>query len=99
MSIIQTPDSSMVIIGSDDQINLLRKCCVRDKAVLNIDLTFNLGPFEVTSLTFKNTAQKNQNTDSNSSPIILGPAMIHIIHRQARYIHIVALLSAGRIMY
>ena len=77
-SINQTPDSSMVVIGSDDQINLLRKCCVRDKAVLNIDPTFNLGPFEVTSLTFKNTLlRKNHNTDGNSSPIILGPAMIH----------------------
>ena len=67
-----------VIIYTDQQMEELKKFCVKDptsKSILGVDRTFNLGPVYVTITVFQNYNLVRKST--NNAPIMLGPAYLH----------------------
>ena len=67
----------MVILYTEDQLKDVRNFCVKhkEKTVLGVDRTFNLGACFVTLTVFKNTHLLRRSTQC--SPIMLGPLFLH----------------------
>lgn len=50
------------------------RCVIKDKQILQVDPTFNLGSFEVTLTTFKNTLLVDKH---GAHPLCIGPSYLH----------------------
>ena len=64
------------VLATDQQIcDLVRFCTNSSKfSVLTVDPTFNLGPFNVTPMTYENLLVNNK---EGKHPLLLGPVLIH----------------------
>ena len=82
--IINTKDSCTIIIASQHQLEILQRAVIMDKAVLNVDSTFNMGKFEVTPLSFINTFLTK--TSDGNNPLFMGPVMMHTRKHKATFV-------------
>ena len=70
------PEPSCVFATNRQLHDIARFCCDPFQySPLTIDPTFNLGPYNVTIVTYKHLILKNRRDGSN--PCLLGPVMIH----------------------
>ena len=73
---VQAAPEPVCVLATDQQINdLVRFCTNPDHfSVLTVDPTFNLGPFNVTPMTYENLLVTNKD---GKHPLLLGPVLIH----------------------
>ena len=73
---VQAAPEPVCVLATDQQIcDLVRFCTNSSKfSVLTVDPTFNLGPFNVTPMTYKNLLVNNK---EGKHPLLLGPVLIH----------------------
>ena len=66
-----------MVIASHDQFNDLTKFSTSeiDFCAVQIDPTFQLGPYECTPISYRNLMLKSKHTGKN--PLQLGPVLIH----------------------
>ena len=70
------PEPSCVLATNRQLHDIARFCCDPFQySPLTVDPTFNLGPYNVTIVTYKHLILKNRRDGSN--PCLLGPVMIH----------------------
>ena len=82
---VQIGSTPCAILASKRQLdNIVTYCCQPTQfSVFGVDATFELGDFYVTLTTYKNTSLRNCRT--NSPPVFLGPAFIHMERRTQDY--------------
>ena len=82
---VQIGSTPCAILASKQQLdNVVTFCCQPTQfSVLGVDATFELGDFYVTLTTYKNHSLRNCRT--NSPPVFLGPAFIHMERRTQDY--------------
>ena len=82
---VQIGSTPCAILTTKRQLeNILMYCCQSNHfSVFGIDATFELGDFYVTLTTYKNPSLRNCRT--NSEPVFLGPAFIHMERRTQDY--------------
>ena len=70
-------DSLSVVLGSDVQLAEMEKFCTEEImfTVIQIDPTFNLGPYECTPISYKNLLLERKST--GKPPVFVGPLLIH----------------------
>lgn len=75
-SVIASSDKKpqSIICYTDDQIEDMRNCMTND-SIIGIEMTFNLGPCFLTTLVYQNFYLVR--TDTQTSPIVLGPIFLH----------------------
>ena len=71
-----------VVLASEKQLHdIVRFCTNPDQiSILGIDSTFNIGKFDVTHTTYKHLlleTRKADDTGNRTSPLFIGPALIH----------------------
>ena len=73
---VQAAPEPVCVLATDQQIcDLVRFCTNSSKfSVLTVDPTFNLGPFNVTPMTYENLLVNNK---EGKHPLLLGPVLIH----------------------
>ena len=66
-----------IVLASENQLAELAKYSTSepDFSIVQLDLTFNLGPYECTPISYINLLLKSKR--SGSSPVTLGPVLIH----------------------
>lgn len=66
-----------IVLASDVQLAELEKFCTEEImfTVLQIDPTFNLGPYECTPISYKNLLLEKKSTGKH--PVFVGPVLIH----------------------
>ena len=81
---VQIGSTPCAILASKQQLDNVTYCCQPIQfSVLGIDATFELGDFQVTLTTYKNHSLRNCLT--NSPPVFLGPAFIHMERQTQDY--------------
>ena len=82
---VQIGSTPCAILTTKRQLeNVVMYCCQPDHfSVFGIDATFELGDFYVTLTTYRNPSLRNCRT--NSEPVFLGPAFIHMERRTQDY--------------
>lgn len=82
---VQIGSTPCAILTTKRQLeNVVMYCCQPDHfSVFGIDATFELGNFYVTLTTYRNPSLRNCRT--NSEPVFLGPAFIHMERRTQDY--------------
>ena len=81
-----TPDPAIVLVY-DFQVNDMVRFCTSSTAefcILTIDLTFSLGEFDVTPITYRHLLLESRR--SNTHPIFLGPLLVHYCKMFAAYL-------------
>ena len=70
-------ESLSIVLASDVQLTEMEKFCTEEMmfAVLQIDPTFNLGPYECTPISYQNLLLEREST--GKSPVFVGPVLIH----------------------
>ena len=70
-------ENTTIVIASEEQLNNLLKFSTSeiDFCTVQIDPTFNLGPYECTPISYRNLTMKRKRT--GKSPLGLGPVLIH----------------------
>ena len=74
--VVQAAPETVCVLATDQQISDLVRFCTNpdDFSVLTVDPTFNLGPFNVTPMTYENRLVTNK---EGKHPLLLGPVVIH----------------------
>ena len=74
-SIRLVPDPTIVLFNTTQLNDMVQFCAASGKAsVLGIDVTFNLGKFNVTLCAYQNFRVVNEN---DKHPVMIGPTLIH----------------------
>ena len=74
--VVCAPEPMAVLATEQQLINMERFCCDPYQfSIFGVDPTFNLGEFSVTPTVFKNVILED--TKTHSSPIVLGPLLVH----------------------
>ena len=70
-------DSLSIVLASDVQLAEMEKFCTEEVmfTAMQIDPTFNLGPYECTSVLYQNLLLKRKST--GKPPVFVGPVLIH----------------------
>ena len=70
-------ENTAIVIASEEQLNNLLKFSTSEIGfcTVQIDPTFNLGPYECTPISYRNLTMKRKRT--GKSPLGLGPVLIH----------------------
>lgn len=72
---VEAAPEPMCILTTDQQLADMERFCTNDPfGVVSVDLTFNLGSFYVTPITYQNLLVES---GRGRHPIILGPLLIH----------------------
>ena len=72
---VQAAPEPVCVLATDQQICDLVRFCTNSKfSVLTVNPTFNLGPFNVTPMTYENLLVNNK---EGKHPLLLGPVLIH----------------------
>ena len=69
------PEPMCVFATNQKLLDMECFCTGEESSVASIDLTFNLGPFSITPITYHNLFVKT--TRNGNHPILLGPVLIH----------------------
>lgn len=90
-------DSPKVILFTDDQVDDIVNFCCNDisghNSLLYVDITFQLGPFFVMMLTYKNTTLYNKR-DPTTCPLMIGPMMLCMLKDKSTYLTLFQKLTA-----
>lgn len=72
---VEAAPEPMCVLCTDQQLLDLERFCTKDDfTIISVDPTFNLGPFYVTPISYKNLLVE---TTAGHHPIMLGPVLIH----------------------
>ena len=72
---VEAAPEPMCVLATNQQLHDIERFCTSSQSsVLSIDPTFNLGPFYVTPITYRNLLVHNK---QGHHPIIMGPILIH----------------------
>ncbi|CAB4026532.1 Hypothetical predicted protein [Paramuricea clavata] len=90
-------DSPKVILFTNDQVDDIVNFCCNDvdghKSLLYVDITFQLGPFFVMRLTYKNTTLYTKR-DPATCPLMVGPMMLGMLKDKSTYLTLFQKLTA-----
>ena len=91
-------DSPKVILFTDEQLDDIANFCCSDieghKSILNVDGTFQLGPFFVLVTSYRNTTLYTKNANPPVCPVLLGPIMLCMLKDKASYITLFQKMTA-----
>ncbi len=82
----------MAVLCTEQQLNDIERFCCDpfNFCILGIDPTFNLGEFSVTPIVYRHMLLKN--TQTGSSPLMLGPVLVHYRKHFRTYNHFISTL-------
>lgn len=90
-------DSPKVILFTNDQVDDIVNFCCNDvdghRSLLYVDITFQLGPFFVMMLTYKNTTLYTKR-DPATCPLMVGPMMLCMLKDKGTYLTLFQKLTA-----
>ena len=91
-------DSPKVILFTDDQVDDVVNFCCNDvtghKSLLYVDVTFQLGPFFVLMITYKNTTVFTRRSQPPTCPLMIGPMMLCMLKDKSTYLTLFQKLTA-----
>ena len=74
---VEAAPEPMCVLATRQQLDDLERFCTGENfSVMSVDPTFNLGPFYVTPLTYKNKLARSRKKNG-SNPLLLGPIFVH----------------------
>ena len=83
-------DSPKVVLFTDQQWDDIASFCCNDihghKAILYVDVTFQLGSFFVLVTSYQNTTLYTKKSSPPVCPVLLGPIMLCTLKDKASYI-------------
>ena len=85
-----------IVLASDVQLAEMEKFCIEEMmfAVMQIDPTFNLGPYECTPISYQNLLLERKST--GKPPVFVGPVLIHYKKDERTYMDFLNKLKALR---
>ena len=90
-----SPEPAFILAREYQLDDLVRFCTVSaDFSILTVDPTFNIGAFDVTPITYRNILLET--VRYGSSPVFIGPTMIHYRKTFSTYLFFAASLIGSR---
>ena len=85
-----------IVLASDVQLAEMEKFCTEEMmfTVMQIDPTFNLGPYECTPISYQNLLLERKST--GKPPVFVGPVLIHYKKDERTYMDFLNKLKSLR---